>query len=380
MQKSGQGKPVELRERIAALDALRGLAMVGVLIAYCLWNLGTKPEEQWSRLDRMLGDFATFAVDGKFYTILAVLFGYGFAIQLGRASSDAAAVDTFCRRLTVLAGIGLAHALLRNGDILLPYALTGFLLIGFRRAPDRALVASAMLILIGQTAIQIAWPALGLPEAQRPQLEGAGYFEENLAWLHYWYVTAPLYWPTTLTLFLLGLLAGRRRLIGTLSQRRDRLKAITIAGLVLGTALFWLHSSLSGAEAGPAVGPLLSLLFTFQCWAMASAFAALILLAMRKRTGARLLAPLSAMGRLALTNYLLQAAIAVPACLAFRWFTSFTPTRSLLFAGAILAFQLPFSLWWARKFQFGPAEWLWRLLTYQRLPSMRLSPGETGPL
>jgi uncharacterized protein len=370
---SGQGKPVQLRERIAALDVLRGLAMVGVLVAYCLWNLGTAPEEQWSRVDRMLGEVAAFAVDGKFYTILATLFGYGFAIQLDRASSDAAAVDTYCRRLTALAGIGLAHALLRNGDILLPYALIGFLLVLFRNASNRTLAVSAVLILLGQVAIQIAWPALGLSEVPRPQMEGAGYFEENLAWLHFWYVTAPFYWPTTLSLFLLGLLAGRLKLVESLSERPAVLKAVAAGGLLIGTALFWLPSSLFGAGTGTPVAPLLGLLFTFHCWAMASAFAALVLLALRRRGGAQSLAPLSAMGRLALTNYLLQALIVVPLCIAFGWFNSFTPTSSLLLAATILAFQFPFSLWWARRFQFGPAEWLWRLLTYQRLPSMRLS-------
>lgn len=381
MPGSGQGGPVEAGERIAALDVLRGFAMVGVLIAYCLWSLGTAPEEQWSRPDRLLGDFAAFAVDGKFYTILAVLFGFGFAIQLGRSASDSAAVDTYCRRLTVLAGIGLVHALLlRNGDILLPYALMGFLLIPFRRASDRTLAASAIAILLGQTAIQFAWPALGLPEAQRPSLQDASYFEENLAWLHYWYVTAPFNWPLNLTLFLFGLLAGRRKLIAVLNARPGVLKIIAVTGLIIGTALFWSHAELSGRGAGTPAAAILSLLFTAHCWAMSSAFAALLLLAMRIRTGATLLAPLEALGRLALTNYLLQAAIAVPVCIAFGWFNTFTPSRALLFAGAILAFQLPFSMWWAKRYQFGPAEWLWRLLTYQRLPSMRLSPREPGPL
>ena len=142
-------QPVSVRERIVALDALRGFAMIGVLVAYCMWNLGTAPEESWSPLDQTIDAAASFAVDGKFYTILAFLFGLGFSIQLRRASDDAAAVDVYCNRLAVLAGIGLLHALLlRNGDILLPYALTGFMLIPFRRASDRTLIASAIAILL----------------------------------------------------------------------------------------------------------------------------------------------------------------------------------------------------------------------------------------
>jgi uncharacterized membrane protein YeiB len=76
------------------VTAFRGFAMFGVLIAYCTWSLGTAPEKTWSQLDRALGTFVGFAVDGKFYTILAFLFGLDFSIQLGRALNEAGAVRT----------------------------------------------------------------------------------------------------------------------------------------------------------------------------------------------------------------------------------------------------------------------------------------------
>ena len=79
-------QPIAPGDRILALDVLRGFAMCGVLVAYCMWSLGTAPDEQWSPLDRALGRFVGFAVDGKFYTILAFLFGLGFSLQLERAA------------------------------------------------------------------------------------------------------------------------------------------------------------------------------------------------------------------------------------------------------------------------------------------------------
>ena len=179
-------RPVSGRERILALDVLRGFAMIGVLVAYCMWSLGTAPEGSWTSLDRWLGDAVGFMVDGKFYTILASLFGLGFSIQLGRASDDSTAVDTYCRRLGILAGIGLAHALLlRNGDILLPYALTGFLLIPFRNASNRTLIVSALAILVANAAVRAFWTDLGFASLQRPQLETASYLTENIAWVRY---------------------------------------------------------------------------------------------------------------------------------------------------------------------------------------------------
>lgn len=382
MPDSHAGQPVAGRERILALDVLRGFAMIGVLVAYCMWSLGTAPEMSWSALDRRLGDFVGFAVDGKFYTILATLFGLGFSIQLGRGSDDRAAVEIYCRRLALLAGIGLAHSLLlRNGDILLPYALTGFLLIPFRRASDRVLVRSALAILLLEAAVKFLWPTIGLPSFERPQLANAPYLVENAAWVRYWYQTAIFNWPTNLTMFLLGLLAGRRNILVKLSDRPRALAAIAAAGLAVGTALYFVnrgvHSALGDAPVTIAIG---SLLFTFHCWGMSSAYAATLLLALRTVTGSAILSPLAAIGRLALTNYLLQAAIAVPVCLVFGLFDTFTPTRSLLFVAAILAVEVPFSLFWAKRFQFGPAEWAWRVLTYQRLPVMRLPRGRFAAL
>jgi uncharacterized protein len=75
---------------------------------------------------------------------------------------------------------------------------------------------------------------------------------------------------------------------------------------------------------------------------------------------------------MALTNYLMQAGVIVPLCLTFGWFDHFTPTRSLALAlGFFALVQVPFSLMWLRHFEFGPAEWLWRLFTYGRIPRLK---------
>ena len=375
-------RPVAPGERILGLDVFRGFAMFGVLIAYCLWSLGTVPDDQWSPLNKTLGEIAGFVIDGKFYTILAFLFGLGFSLQLGRASDSAAAVRTYCRRLAVLAGIGLLHALLlRNGDILFPYAMTGFLLIPFRRAPDRLLVAAALVALLVPFAAFWLWKASGVPIPDRPQLENAPYLVENAMWVRYWYETAIFTWPTNLTLFLFGFLAGRHRLIPTLAGRPRALLAIVPVGLLASTVFYLIIKQLAAVSAPTALDRLAGgLSFTFHCWGLSSAYAATLLLALGSPRGIRLLSPLAAVGRMALTNYLTQAGVIVPLCLAFGWFDTFTPTRSLLLAFALFALQLPFSVWWLRHYRFGPAEWVWRVLTYGRLPPMRSQPGDYAPL
>jgi len=369
-------QPVAAGERILALDVMRGFAMTGVLIAYCMWNLGTASEESWSPLEKALDQLLAFAVDGKFYTILAFLFGLGFSLQLERASDRVAAVRTYCRRLAALAGIGALHALLlRNGDILFPYAITGFVMIPFRRASDRVIVVAALVRLPVPYAVRGIWGASGVPIPERPHLAQATYLAENLAWVRYWLETAIFTWPTNLTLFLLGYLAGRHRIVIRIGQRPKLLGSLVVAGLCVGAVFYTIMLQIAAADSLSMIERTFGgLSFTFHCWGLASAYCATLLLALRSRRGSALVSPLAPVGRMALTNYLMQALIIVPLCLIFAWFDTFTPTRSLLLALAIFAFQVPFSSWWLRYFRFGPLEWIWRLLTYGRIPPLRLDP------
>jgi uncharacterized protein len=375
MAESTAARPVGPAERILALDVLRGFAMFGVLVAYCMWSLGTAPEESWTRLDQGIADFIGFAVDGKFYTILAFLFGLGFSIQLTRAPDEGAAVSLYRRRLAVLAAIGLAHALLlRNSDILFPYAVIGFLLIPFRRSSNRMLLAAACAALLVSPAARSLWELSGRPLPQRPQLENAPYLVENFAWVIYWLKIAVFTWPESFTLFLFGFCAGRNRLVALLASRPRTLAAIVLAGLGIGTIFYLLSAKLSAGAPTAFNRPLAGIAFDVHCWGMSSAYAAALVLALGSRAGAACLSPLATIGRLALTNYLMQAAVIVPLCLAFGWFDTFTPARSILLAFAVfLLVQIPFGTLWLRHFQFGPAEWAWRSLTYGRAPLLKAS-------
>src|ERR1044071_8473829 len=122
-------RPVTASERILALDVLRGFALLGVLLAYTIWNLGNPPEETYGQTDRILNRVLTALVDTKAYTLFAFLFGLGFSIQLTRAvARGVSIVRVYYRRLLALLLIGLAHALLlRNGDLLVPYAVIVFI-------------------------------------------------------------------------------------------------------------------------------------------------------------------------------------------------------------------------------------------------------------
>jgi uncharacterized protein len=76
--------PWAAAERLPLLDVLRGVAILGVLVAYTLWNLGTPPRDAWNRIDPALDLATEIVVDGKFLTLFAFLFGVGSAQQWRR--------------------------------------------------------------------------------------------------------------------------------------------------------------------------------------------------------------------------------------------------------------------------------------------------------
>ena len=370
-------QPVPPSERILALDVVRGFALFGVLLAYALWNLGVPPEQTYSQVDRILEWTLTALVDSKAYTLFAFLFGLGFSIQLTRAEARGATiVPTYCRRLLALLLIGLAHALLlRNGDILVPYSVMGFFLLLFRNASNKTLAAGAIIGLIYSYLARGAWDLTGIPFPQRPEMEGASYLAENFAWARYWYSTAITSWPASLPMFLFGLYMGRRRFFEKMAVHRRRLWRALIVGLVIGVLAYIGRGLLFAMMANPRHSLALDLTFGLLCsahaWGLAAFYASLLFLLLQRRSWQRWLAPLGAVGRMALTNYLLQAAIIVPVCIGFNLFGRVTPSIGVLLALGVWSAQVPASFWWLRRFRFGPAEWLWRSLTYGRFQPMR---------
>jgi uncharacterized protein len=367
-------RPLSGRERLPLVDALRGLAILGVLVAYTMWNLGAPPDKQWTVLDRTIDLLGATFVDTKFLTIFAFLFGAGTAHQWWRAESRGVNVTRFhLRRMLFLFSVGLLHAmLLRNGDILAPYALMGLALLGTRKASTRQLVFAAIVLAVLPFGVPLLLKATGLSLAHRPKIEGSeSYLTENLQWLRYWYATNPLIeWPRILAIMIAGVWAERVGFIHRLATSRElalRLLAVATVIAVVSRALLYGIPSVWNAQRAPALRMFtLGQTFHVSAWSLAAVYAAAFALLCQRLGWSSRLGWLRAVGRMAFTNYLLQASLVVPACLAFGWFDTVTPTRGLLLALAVMAIQIPFSIWWLRRFDYGPVEFLWRNVTYGR--------------
>jgi uncharacterized protein len=104
-------------------------------------------------------------------------------------------------------------------------------------------------------------------------------------------------------------------------------------------------------------------------------YASTIILVTQDEPWNRRLAPLAAVGRMALSNYLLHSLICTTIFYGYglALFGKVRPSLDLLLIIIIFLIQIPLSVWWLRRFRFGPVEWLWRSLTYWQLQAMRVS-------
>jgi uncharacterized protein len=299
--------------------------------------------------------------------------------------------------------IGLAHFLLLwSGDILHYYALNGFILLLFRRRPLKTLLVWAGIFLcipllyFGLTTCRsitrqanpqvMNWISFEDPTQDQKTIEetqriySRGTYVEMIKFRARDLPRDLL--PDTddayvLIIFLLGLYVGRRRIFHDVSEHLPFIRRVQRWGLMVGAAGNTAFAVGGSFDPSPAsvmqnVGRLCLL---FAAPAMSCFYASTIILLTQGEAWRRRLAPLAAVGRMALSNYLLQSLICTMIFYSYGLsrFCKVRPSLGLLLTMIICLIQIPLSVWWLRRFRFGPIEWLWRSLTYWQRQPMRVS-------
>jgi uncharacterized protein len=413
-QSKTQLSPVSLPERIEILDVLRGLAICGILVGNMQWfsGYGMMPAalaRQSPFIDQVTHFLVHVFVEGKFYSIFSFLFGFGFALQIARAEERGdVKASLFKRRLFWLLVIGLLHAyLLWAGDILSIYAVMGFLLITFRKKTNGALLKWAFVLLVvpilTYILLYVLFVAFVPPDAVA-KLDAAqiGFWNEtvrkvqqsnylqiitdfNLKYIVGRYATVifEMRLPKLLAMFLLGSYAYRRGFFQNLPSHRPFIRRVLVYGLILGLIGNIAFAAFAGAEAvlPPSPAGIVGVItYAFGVPALALGLIALVAMLWQKAGWRRLLAWLAPVGRMALTNYLLQTVICVLMFYGYGFglFGRVGATKATLIALTIFLFQILMSALWLKYFSYGPMEWIWRQLTYRRRLSLRLKRQQTA--
>ena len=363
-------------ERIAPIDILRGVALFGVMAVNVVTGFRVSIFQQFvptfealTIFDRVTGAFVSQALELKAYALFSLLFGVGLAIQFERLAPGGRPFYRLARRLAVLFVFGVVHMLfLWNGDILTEYAIAGFLVLPFLRAPRwllgwlcfGLLVFYAVLPLMGL----VHWPET---EAFRRQVDEANRVYATGGFGEIWrfaLAETPLVVPLhefmfarTVGLFLLGVLAWRSGMFTGLERIRSQLAIAAVAGIFAGAAM----TAMDGAAGR--IGTVV----------LALGYASVVLLLTQLPRIGRTLMVFAPTGKMAFTNYIMQSLVF--SAIFFGWglglFGKLGAAAALLIGVVVYVAQVIISAWWLGRFRYGPLEWLWRTLMYGKRQPMR---------
>ena len=408
----GAGGPVVEGARIDSIDVLRGFALLGILVmniqlfampeaAY--YNPTAYGDLEGANLYVWLG--GRLLADQKFMTIFSMLFGAGIVLMTSRAEARGETRRVHYRRMGWLALIGLLHAhLLWAGDILFLYAVCGMLVYPFRRrspgwllVAGTATVAVAAAIFVGLQASLPSWSEEALAEVTLGAWQPTrAIMDETLAtyrggWLEQMPVrSASALRFETFLLVIWGLWrAGGLMLIGMALYKLDVFSArrsprfygaLIAAALVAGIPVEAYGVALD-FEYGWALDWSLLQGRQFNYWpsiAVALGYVGLVMLACRSTALRRATRPFAAVGQTALSNYLLQTVICTTIFYGhgLGYYGSVDRVGQLGIVIGVWAVQSIASPLWLRRYRFGPAEWVWRSLTYGARPALQRA---TGP-
>ncbi|MBN2118109.1 MAG: DUF418 domain-containing protein [Anaerolineales bacterium] len=407
--------PVQQTERIQLVDILRGFALFGILLVNMM--LFTRPVQSiilpmdpatpW--YDYAAEWLVHFLGESKFYSLFSLLFGLGLTLLMERIEARGGRfVPLYLRRLLVLLGIGVVHAvLIWVGDILIVYAIFGLLLLLFRKAKPRTLLIWVVILVAIPLLFQAA--ATGLVEMGRAMPEGAqqidqtfeeveanyradaerasqayanGDFGEITRQRVYDYLNFMLVGSlytlgfNVLAMFLLGVYFGKRQIFRELESNRSLFRKLLIWGLIVGIIGNAIYATviMPISRFEPSWSFLLATISQgigapMLCLAYVSAIALLTgIPAWNQRL--KVLAPV---GQMALTNYLSQSILCTLIFYGYGLglFGTIGAAQGIALTFVIYLIQIPISHWWMKRFRYGPAEWLWRSLTYGHAQPMR---------
>jgi uncharacterized protein len=408
--------------RLLAIDVTRGFALLGIFFVNIQAFgepfgrfIAPVPESNepltvfWFYLVHM------FCM-GKFYPLFSMLFGMGLSLQMNSVFSRTGEFGGFyalyVRRLLWLFVMGLSHALLLwYGDILFIYSLAGAVLLACARLRPHVQLAIGIALLLIATTLQTGFNALGGWAASQKQHDSAPSFSPTVSTgAAVSEATEPVEPPTPIRQLVQGIQAGGPEspdwLEAELRAYRDGpwVQSFMVRGIswlfyaifcvlgfgwhvlgmfFIGAALLrlgvldeanervqWILLSAGGLVGIPAVvtASLLPAFVGFNWWSAAvSAFYLMSFTLLVRHGLARTVTfVLSNVGRMALTNYLTQTLVST--FVFYHWgfaqFGAWTRPERCGFVLAVFAFQCIFSVLWMRTFRFGPAEWVWRSVTY----------------
>lgn len=388
-------QPTKPIKRIDLLDIYRGFAIFGIFVVNIIIMNSTflnqdEFAKQWtSNIDQISEKVLQLFFYTKFFPIFSLLFGLGISMQaLKMLSENKLSFSFFGRRMLVLFVFGALHILfLWSGDVLNLYAILGlFITLLIKRSNKLILLLSGIFLFFPfyDQIFEYVFDLLNFqPETYLKDYTGetVNQIIKNGTYLNgiklrllEYLSNIPILFgflaPVATSMFLLGLYLGKNKIYNSLHLFIQRIKkpmlliAIT-TNIYRIVFLFVLvkHQIFSVENYRQLFTKLMVLsdvaMGLFYLWAIGWIY--------YNTKWKKILTPLKYVGRMALTNYLMQSFIGLIlfSSIGFKLYETLSPSKSLMIAILVFSFQVLFSKIWLNYFRFGPLEWIWRCLTYK---------------
>ncbi|WP_419214012.1 DUF418 domain-containing protein [Maribacter sp. X9] len=379
------------------MDVFRGFAVLGIFVVNIVIMNSTFLNQdafakQWtSNLDQISERILQLFFYTKFFPIFSLIFGLGIALQALRLHEKGIlSFSFFVRRMLFLFMFGLLHiVLLWSGDVLNLYAVLGlFTTLMLKRSNKLILILSVIFLFFPfyDQILEFLFHQIHIqPELYLSQYTGnmvneiirnGSYFEgmklRGLEYLSNMPMLFGFLAPVAISMFLLGLYLGKKKVYASLEDYLQNIKKpMLIAAIITNVYRLLFLFVFPGFDfyADGVYRPILIKVMVlsdifmglFYLWAIGWLW-----------YGTKfkvILSPLKYVGRMALTNYILQSVIGLIlfSSIGFRLYETLSPSETLLTAILVYIGQVFVSKVWLTYFQFGPLEWIWRCLTYNEL-------------
>ena len=397
---SAPSLPISQHERSAVVDVLRGFALGGVIVAnlasFVAFVMPTAVTEKLTSTtaDHIYEYIMTVFIDTKFITLFSLLFGYGFGVIMERVSEKG--INTtwfFSRRMFILLVVGLIHISAWWGEVLHMYGFIGLLLLLFRNMSDKGLLYAAVFL-------QLIPPTMGryfqiesgayAPAIKDPIMEQ--YLHLSLShnpiaivkanWITYRYIFLTCLGDIRdtgeiLAKFLFGYYVMRKGYLKDLPANMPTIKRFFFF-FCLPLALIYVAElsafSLMQIKIENIFFRLPLFAFNrFGILALSLCYACLIIFMYARWQGAKVFAAFRYIGMMSLTNYLTHTLIFIFIFngIGLGMMGKLNLIYTLPIGAGILVIQAFISRWWMRKYQYRPAEWIWRQLSYGKKLNLR---------
>jgi uncharacterized protein len=379
--------PIQVNERIQAIDIIRGFAILGIFIVNMpAFNFPIQylPLEKWwtSPQDQITSMLIDIFAQASFYTLFSFLFGFGTYIFYERVTAKGYSFKKyFTRRLLGLLLIGCIHAfLIWDGDILISYSLIGILLLLFHRFSPTlwiwlglTLIILPSFVLGGLLFIAVLfdpknadWPYDAELGTKAMEVYSSGsFFEIAEQRVHDWlyvnnFENAIFLVLALFPMFLLGMYCANKKWFAHIEDHIKKMKFICIGAFIISCVFkllpYYYEKNIATEFLQDSIGGPASAIF----------YASFLALIVRREFWRKLLSPLSFVGRMSLSNYLFQSILCTTLFYnyGFGLYGKIGPFYGFILTLFIYFIQIIWSKQWFKRFNYGPIEWLWRRMTY----------------